>query len=270
MSGFEAAIEALVAGDEVTLTGLLREEPGLVRARSAREHGATLLHYCAANGVEQERQKTPPNIVALAELLLAAGADVNAPARIYGEGATTLRLAATSGHPERAGVQEALLDTLLEHGAAIRRGDVLACLWNGRERGAVFLSSRGAELGLAEAAGLGRLDLVQGVLSEGAAKDEMEQGFLLACEYGHNRVIEWLVAHGVDKGTRSRDGQTGLHMAAIGCRGDTVELLLRLGLPSEARNGYGATALEQARWSAERDREPERYAAVIERLAAAG
>jgi len=53
------------------------------------------------------------------ELLLDAGAEIDATANVYGGGATTLGLAATSVHPERAGVQEALLQTLLDHGAVI-------------------------------------------------------------------------------------------------------------------------------------------------------
>ena len=50
----------------------------IVRARSARRHHATLLHYTAANGVEGERQKTPPNAVAVMTALLDAGAEVRA------------------------------------------------------------------------------------------------------------------------------------------------------------------------------------------------
>src|SRR6266852_2446136 len=94
-SRFEEAADAIVSGDIATLTRLLREEPDLARARSTREHGATLLHYVSANGVEGYRQKTPPNIVELAELLLDAGAEVDATADVYGGGCTALGLTAT-------------------------------------------------------------------------------------------------------------------------------------------------------------------------------
>src|SRR2546422_201931 len=57
------AADAIVNGDAGKLKRLLRENPTLVRARSTREHGATLLHYTSANGVEGYRQKTPKNIV---------------------------------------------------------------------------------------------------------------------------------------------------------------------------------------------------------------
>src|SRR5436190_2610352 len=78
VSLFESAVDAIVTGDTETLERLLRENPELIRARSSREHGATLLHYVAANGVEDYRQKTPQNAVEVAKILLNAGAEVDA------------------------------------------------------------------------------------------------------------------------------------------------------------------------------------------------
>src|SRR5271163_1935294 len=82
---FESAVEALVNGDLAALEGALQCNPALVRARSSRiccfdppVHRATLLHYVAANGVEQYRQKTPPNAVEIARALLQAGAEPDA------------------------------------------------------------------------------------------------------------------------------------------------------------------------------------------------
>jgi hypothetical protein len=87
MSGdFERAVDAVVGGDAQGLSEMLRVNPGLVRARSEREHRSTLLHYVSANGVEDVRQKTPSNIVEIANLLLQAGADVNAESNAYGGG----------------------------------------------------------------------------------------------------------------------------------------------------------------------------------------
>src|SRR5215471_6910026 len=75
---FESAAQAIVTGDIAGLRELLRAHPELVKARSTREHRATLLHYVSANGVEHYRQVTPKNIVEIAEALLAAGAEVAA------------------------------------------------------------------------------------------------------------------------------------------------------------------------------------------------
>jgi hypothetical protein len=260
-SRFEAAAEAIVAGDLPTVERLVREEPALIRARSRREHGATLLHYVSANGVEGYRQKTPPNVVAISEMLLVAGAEVDATAHVYGSECTTLELAATSIHPERAGVLDALLSTLLDHGATIERhGErsmVATCLANNRFAAAQFLAANGARLGLVEAAGLGRMDLVSSTLRDmdGAARapkpKQLGEALLYASMYGHTPIAELLVENGADLRAHTRDGQTPLHCAVIGAHLDTVEALLRLNASLEVENAYGGTPLGQALWSAE-------------------
>ena len=167
VSAFETAADAIVAGDLATLERLLRDDPSVVHARSTREHRSTLLHYVAANGVENYRQKTPANIVQIAEAILKAGAEVDAVADMYGGNATTLGLAATSINPLKAGVQNALIDVLLDHGADIGpsgAGQSVSIVPDPRERsrrGAVHLAMRGAPLDLESASGVGRLDLVR-------------------------------------------------------------------------------------------------------------
>jgi hypothetical protein len=282
VSRFESAADAVVAGDAAALRRLLSKE--LVRARSAREHNATLLHYVAANGVEGYRQRTPTNIAAIAEMLLDAGAEVDSEADLYGRGATTLGLAATSAHPERAGVQQALMQVLLDRGARLDppsgagRGHSLvrACLANGRGAAAEFLAGRGAPLGLAEDAGVGRLDEVKAFFAEaeplkaGVPWEELEQGFLYACQFGRDGVVEFLLEKGVDIAARDGNGQTGLHWAVIGGRSATVKLLLRHSAPVEAVNGYGGTPAGQALWSAEHGADAETTIAILETLRAGG
>jgi ankyrin repeat protein len=284
VSRFEAAADAIVSGDVKTVKRLLREETELIRARSTREHNATLLHYVSANGIEGYRQKTPKNIVEITEVLLNAGAEIDATADVYGGGCTTLGLAATSVHPERAGVQNALLETLLEHGANVeqpfiagnRQSIVSGCLANGRRTAAEFLAGRGAHLDLAGAAALGRLDVVKsffgedGRLKPKAAKEQLEEGFLFACGYGPGEVVEFLLEKGADVGAHSGDGQTGLHWAVIDGRLETVELLLRHKAPLEVKNTYGGTVLDQTLWSAAHGGDPDVYIAILEALAAAG
>jgi ankyrin repeat protein len=268
ISNFEAAADAIVNGDAKTLERLLREHPDLARARSTREHRATLLHYVSANGVENYRQKTPKNIVAIARLLLDAGADVNAVADVYGGGAPALNLTATSVHPERAGVQNALLDFLLESGARIDERDVAACLANGRPAAAEFLSGRGAPLSFEEAAGVGRLDLIRGWA---ATADQIKSGFLWACEYGRDFVVEYLLDERlVDLDVYDSNKQTALHHAVMGAQLGTVNLLLKRGAPLEAKNVYEGTVLGQAQWCAENNDNGAAYAPIIAALVAAG
>jgi Ankyrin repeats (3 copies)/Ankyrin repeat len=275
-SRFEAAADAIVAGDVSTLRRLLDEEPGLIRMRSMREHGATLLHYVSANGVEGYRQRTPKNVAEIAEFLLRAGAEVNATANVYGGNATTLGLTVTSGHPERAGAQEELMRLLLENGARIGDGLVRTCLANGRGRAAEFIAGRAAHLDLDEAAGIGRIDLVEewvakdGTLLPGATPKQWSDGFLFACQFGRDAVVELLIRLGVDLAAQDGHGQTGLHQAVIGGHLETVKLLLKHKPPIEAVNAYGGTLLGQALWSAGHGGDAEVYISVLEVLTAAG
>jgi hypothetical protein len=260
VSAFESAADAIVEGDSERLARLLAEHPWLVRERSMRDHGSTLLHYVSANGIEDYRQKTPPNIVAIAAMLLDAGADVNVESGAYGGGSTALGLTATSCHPEAAGVQVALMDLLLARGASLDGPDtatiVTSSLHNGRGPAAAFLADRDARLDLEGAAGVGRLDVVKSFLNEDgtprppATEKQMHDGFAWACEFGRTTVVEFLLAH-VPIDLRLRhNGQTGLHWAAFGGHADTVRLLLDRGATVNARDeSFQGTPLEWAIYS---------------------
>jgi ankyrin repeat protein len=275
---FESAVEAIVSGDLAALEQLLSSDPNMVRARSARQHHATLLHYVGANGIEGYRQKTPKNIVQIARVLLQAGAEVNATARLYGGEATPLELVATSLHPEQAGLQEAVMKLLVEHGASFDAKLVNACLANGRLRAAEFLAQCGAQLDLESAAGLGRLDVVssfydpQGNLRSNANSEQRDRGFFWACQYGRNDVIEFLLHRGVRLDVSDNAGQTPLHWAVIGGHVNTTKLLLARSADSEKKNAYGGTPLGQALWSALHSTEEMHatYLAVIKTLLDAG
>jgi hypothetical protein len=275
-SRFEAAADAVVSGDSETLRRLLDEEPQLIRMRSMREHGAALLHYVSANGVEGYRQKTPKNVVDIAELLLNAGADVNVTANVYGGGCMTLGLVATSGHPERAGVQEELMRLLLEHGARIDEGLVRSCLANGRGKAAEYLAGRVLHLDLVEAAGVGRLDVVEAWVAEGGTwrpgmtAEQLRDGFLYACQFGRDAVVEFLIGAGVDLAMQDGYGQTALHHAVLGGHVETVKLLLKHEPPLEVTNAYGGTVSGQALWSAAHGSDAEVYVSMLEALTSAG
>ena len=255
-AAFESAVEAIVSGDLGALERLLSSDPSLVRARSAREHRATLLHYIAANGTEGYRQKTPNNVVQITRLLLQAGAEVDATAHVYGGEASALQLIATSLHPEQAGVQQELLELLIRHEASLPPTLIHACLANGRVRAAEFLAQRGSQLDLESAAGLGRLDAVssfydaKGNLQSNASSAHRDRGFLWACQYGRNDVIDFLVRRGARLDSSAETGQTPLHWAVIGGRIDTIKLLLARGADLEKKNSYDGTPLGQALWSA--------------------
>ncbi|HXN65243.1 MAG TPA: ankyrin repeat domain-containing protein [Candidatus Acidoferrales bacterium] len=281
---FETAADAIVTGDAPTLKELLRENPGLVRQRSTREHRATLLHYCSANGVEGYRQKTPKNIVEITRILLEAGAEVDAGADVYGGDSTTLGLAATSVHPEKAGVQEELMQLLLDHGAVMdksgitggRHSLIRGCLANGRPRAARWLAERGAKLDLEGAAGTGRLDAVKtffdsnGDLKPPASREDLQRGFVWACGYGYEEVVEFLLSRGASLKDDAGSGQPPLHMAVAGARVPIVKLLIARGAPLEQVNAYGGTPLGQAGWSFVNGDPDDDYVPIFDALFAAG
>lgn len=114
---FEAAVDALLSGNADELRLLLQRTPSLVRERSKFGHHSTLLHYVGSNGVETHRQVVPKNLADVTQILLGAGADVNATADMYGGGSTTLHLLTTSCHPIEAGVVQEVVAVLKNAGA---------------------------------------------------------------------------------------------------------------------------------------------------------
>lgn len=248
---FEAAADAVVDGDGPALEALLARQPQLVYGRSMRLHGATLLHYVAANGVENYRQRTPADAVLIAQTLLRAGAEVDA---VTGS-STALGLVATSVHPQRAGVQIALLETLLSAGASVEGAPgggspVLAALANGRPEAAAWLAAHGATTDLVTAAGIGRLDLVE-TFFEGSSDFLAAAGALVyAGRYGHTDVVRFFLQKGVAPGAQDDRQYTALHWAAHEGYLDTARYLLEQRAPLELKNCYGGTVLGQTLWSA--------------------
>jgi ankyrin repeat protein len=254
---FERAVEAVIAGDASTLRALLRQHPDLARARSTRRHHATLLHYIAANGVEGHRQQTPPNAVEIAKLLLDAGAEVDALADMYENSCTTMSMLVSSSPPHAAGLQTALAETLLDHGAAFEgRGSnwqsaVQTALSFGFLDTAKALSRRGAPVkDIVTTAGLGRTDDVARLLasSDGAQK---HSALALAAQHGHIDIVRLMLDAGEDPSRYNPDGfhshSTPLHQAVWSDHMPVVRLLVERGARLDVRDKvYDGRPLEWA------------------------
>lgn len=282
VAAFETATVAVVTGDTGTLRRLLHAHPRLARARSTREHRATLLHYVSANGVEGYRQVSPKNSGEIAEMLIAAGADVNATTDVYDGKCTALGLVATSSPPFAAGVQREVIDVLLKHGARMDlQGSVghdgllvQGCLANGQLQAAEYLARRGAPLDLESAAGLGRVDDVERLVAR-ASRKEIIAAFSMACAYGRAPVIDCLLAHGrvdVDTELKSHgDGHTGLHVAAFHGQLGAVKVLLQRGAHIDAVDKtWNTPPLQWALTGWQRSGHAGEYYEVVAQLVAAG
>lgn len=274
---FEDAADAIITGNLALLQQLVHEHPTLVHERSSRSHHSTLLHYVSANGVEDYRQITPPNIVDITRFLLDAGAGVDAKSNAYGGGSTTLGLTATSAHPRIAGVQLALIDLLIDHGAVIGpvngQGDLVQyCLANGCPEAAVHLVKVGATLNnLYGAAGVGRLDLVQQLFPTSNVR-QRERALLIAAQCDHAAVVQFFLRH--DVSPVASDSMTALHWASANGNIAMMELLLSRGAPLEVLNEFGGSVLSSTIWFAYHalpdDFRRRNYAAAFDMLIAAG
>ncbi|HYM09704.1 MAG TPA: ankyrin repeat domain-containing protein [Bryobacterales bacterium] len=251
---FESAVEAVISGDVAALESLLRQNPELVQARSTRVthfdppvHRATLLHYVAANGVEGHRQKTPQNAVAVAEILLEAGAEVDALADLYGGHCTTMSMLVSSCHPAKAGVQVALVDTLLDFGAAVEAqgagqwvSPLMTALAFGYHSAAEALVRRGARVdNIAAAAGLGRLADARQLLAAAGGEDR-HRALALAAQHGHLEIVRLLLDAGEDPNRYNPKGNHGhstpLHQAVWSGHEAVVRLLVERGARLDIRD----------------------------------
>jgi hypothetical protein len=151
---FQPAIAAIESGDLDKFKALIAEDPSLATSRSSISH-PTLLQCLVL------QRNDLPNNVAMAEVLIDAGAELNEP------------LVAAGSANNRA-----IAELLLDRGAAINGTGSWSPLeealyWNSQDVIALLLE-RGAKVqNLRIAAGLGRTDLIEGYFNaDGSLKPE--------------------------------------------------------------------------------------------------
>ncbi len=159
---------------------------------------------------------------------------------MYGGQCTTMSMLVSSGHPAKAGVQDALVETLLDFGAAIEGtgsgqwvSPLMTALAFGYSSAAETLVRRGANTNrLAAAAGLGRLAQAIHLLAD-ADPAERHAALALAAAHGHAHIVHLLLDAGEDPNRFNPPGfhahSTPLHQAVCAGHEAVVRLLVERG-----------------------------------------
>lgn len=186
-------------------------------------------------------------------------------------GWTTLGLVATSGLPGAMALMDVLLeagaDVDAPNGGALR-----GALYYHQRDCAAALVAHGARVDLACAAGLGRLDLIEAMLAHGVealptlprlahysqvplpepvrGEDLMAVALAMAAQHGQVAVIERLLATGIAVDVRPHYDHRGtaMHYAALGDQPAAITVLLRHGAdPTLTDATYASTPAGWAR-----------------------
>jgi len=253
---FLSAVEAIDKGDIPALQQLIASHPPLLDERLVTgEEGyfkdPYLLYFVADNPIRHPR--LPANITEVTKLL------VNALKSIHVTSAQqqldyTLGLVATGAIPRECGVQIALLDLLIDEGAAVgdaAAGNALSALANGNPDAARHLIQRGSQLTLPIAAGLGQVGDIKR-LAPTASPEEKRTALAVAAFYGKADLIDLLLALGADpngypKVVGFHHHGTPLHQAVSSGSLAAVKLLVAAGADLHAQDKiYDGTPLDWA------------------------
>ena len=259
---FYQAVQAMDAGDAEALQKLLVDHPGLATARGYFDEyyeypyfrGATLLHHLAG---EPQRVPLHENVVEMADVLLAAGADPNAATY---DSVSVLELAAQSTQLDWAATKVELVGLLVEQGADLdrNRGRILWTALIAEDPVlARMLIEAGASVDLRFAAGANRVDLLadffdaEGKLQKGTGHlyhpnpdtvltDEqiLVEALNFAAYSGALEAAEFLLDRGADidgfvGAFRTYDyGSTPLHKTVVADQFEMARFLLSRGADS--------------------------------------
>ena len=267
---FYRAVTAVVDGRVDALRECLDANPELVAALGRPPHRATLLHYVAANGVEDALQRTPDQAVEVCQLLLDRGAVADALADCDGGGRnqTPLCLLVSSYHPFARGLQPQLIHTLVDGGAQVDGLDgdgmpLMTALVFGYTAAARALADCGAKVGsLYAAAGLGNLEQVRdcldrsvfgpfvsplGAAPPGDRTQAIQQALHFAVTHGHGEVANLLLDCGADANGRvaGHHCELPLLQAMFVREASMARLLVERGADLDLRDGKRGVSARQ-------------------------
>jgi hypothetical protein len=238
----ERAVAAARSADPEALAELLRRYPALSEAQVSRAPGSNLLHEaCAVN--PEAIGRSAANVIAVIDVLLAAGIDIRSPYGLPEGGHLTATFAAVRG-----GSLEVLRHVLEKGGGP---GGMYSAL--GRPEAIRLLHRYGADLEetaydetpLLHALKNRNLVAVRTLLELDADVNHADSKGVTPLhyavrQYDEPEVIEHLLAHGASREARSRKGATPLDIAVRMGRHDVTALLGGGSAPGEATRGEAA------------------------------
>jgi ankyrin repeat protein len=222
---------ACLLHDPALVAGHLRRDSQLARAQvppaNVNYRDFTPLHCCAMSSLGRQSPANETDLLKVAQLLIAAGADPNAQAFFYRQLVVTpLDMLA------HAGGNLALSRFLIDHGAKITPFAFMEALCH---RG------RALDNGLA---------LASQFLAAGFdinSQREDRAAIHAAANSGGAKIVAWLLQHGAAVNALGRMGRTPLHLAAErNTSTATVKLLVAGGADLHAKDELGLTPLEVA------------------------
>jgi cytohesin len=240
--------EVASAGDLERVQRLVQQNPAVVFSKDSSS--TTPLHEAAWHGCAD-----------VVKFLIAKGADVNARNAF---GMTPLHMAA---HGKSRQVVQCLLDNQADINAANRDGDTpleAALSWENIDMAALLLA-RNANVNINDAAKLGDLKRVAKLVTENPPSVQSADALgntplMWAAAYGHEDVVQFLLANKAAVNARNQEEKTALHWAVGNGNKDVVALLLSNGADVNARDRMGAAPLH---WAAESDKVDDDVVALL-------
>lgn len=246
---FREAVEAIDAGNVITLQRLLNENPRLVKERldlpmEGYFRNPYLLWFVADNPIRHD--KLPANIVDVTRLVIDY-AKREAVGSFQEQLDYALGLVATGRIPKECGVQLALMDLLIDAGAIPGNGH--GALAHGNIEAANRLLERGGTLTLTTAIGLDRTDDVMRLLKTADSVD-LQIALVAAAFFGKADMIKHLIDAGadvnvyIDSSSGFHSHASALHQAVYSRSLDSVKILVEAGANLHATDrGYQGTPL---------------------------
>ncbi|HET9370126.1 MAG TPA: ankyrin repeat domain-containing protein [Vicinamibacterales bacterium] len=202
---------AAAAGDLARVKALLQQDPLLATARD--QGHLTALQCAAGSRLGAKDKKTAANLVEIARVLIAAGADVHATTRSWGHDVSAASFAVRAGQID-------MLRLLLEHGLDPTSA-IAPAAWDAHDDMLDLLIARGGDLDRAVEHGRpvlndlvrwGQFRQARGLLARGASPNVAdEQGWTAmqqAASRGNEAMIRDLIAAGGDVTRTDRIGKT--------------------------------------------------------------